>query len=208
MSVLLGAGGDDLFEALKNFNGDGKDKSVVGAIGGIFDSLKGAKGDGTRFGEAFHSFVEVFGGGEFTLGADDGSSAFALGFGLFGHDPFHVVGDGDVLKFDAGNVNAPINGFFVDNTFDFVTDFFAVGEKGIKLDTTDDIAESSLGILGNGIGEVADFEDGIFGLGNLEVDHGVDGNSNIVASNNFLFGNINSIDADVDFDNPLKNGDD
>jgi hypothetical protein len=84
----------------------------------------------------------------------------------------------------------------------------AIGEEGIKLDTTNNIPESCLSILGNRISKITDFENGVFGLINLKINYSIDSYGNIILSDNFLFGNIDSVDTDIDFNNSLDNGND
>jgi len=62
--------------------------------------------------------------------------------------------------------------------------------------------------LRNGIGKIADFENGIFGFVDLEIDNGVNRDGNVIFGDDFLFGNIESVDPDVNFDNSLENGND
>lgn len=88
---------------------------------------------------------------------DDSGAAFPFGFSLFGHGPFHVRRELDVLDFDGGDVNAPVNGFFVHNGLDFVGNFLPFGEQSIKFNATDDIAQCSLGVLSDGIGVILNF---------------------------------------------------
>lgn len=170
--------------------------------------MEGAQRNSPGFDQLFHGFVEVFGGGQFAVGADDGGAAFTFGFGLFGHNPFHVGGNFDILNFDGGNVNTPIGSFLIDDGFDFVGKFLALGQERIELNTADNIAKGGLGVLSNGVGKIFNFENSVFGLDDLKVNNGVDTDRDIVFGNDFLLGDINSVDTNVDFNDALDNGED
>ena len=59
MVVKLVFVASQFFEAFENFNGKTKDNGVVGAIVGIFNSLKSAESDGATSGHIFHGFLKV-----------------------------------------------------------------------------------------------------------------------------------------------------
>ena len=196
------------FEAFEDFHRNAKDDGVVGTVAGVFDGLEGAKGDSAGGRQGFHGFTKIDGGGQFTFSPDDGGAAFTFGLGLFGHDLLHIIGNGDVLKTDTGDINAPVNSFGINDLLDLIADLLAIGQQLVQFDTADHIAESSLSVLGDSIGKITDFEDGIFGFFNLEVNNTVDTNGNIIFGDNALLGNINGVDPDIDFDDPLENRND
>ncbi len=62
--------------------------------------------------------------------------------------------------------------------------------------------------MGNGVGIVLNFKDGVLGFFYLEIDDGVDAHGDIIFGDDFLLGNVNGSDAEVDFDHALDDGDD
>jgi len=62
--------------------------------------------------------------------------------------------------------------------------------------------------LGGGIGIVLDFKNRVFGLGNLEVNYGIDAHWDIIPGDDFLLGDVRGGNSDVDFGNGLEDGDD
>ena len=72
-----------------------------------------------------HHFL---GGLKFALGVNDLRAPLTLGLGLFGHRPFHAVGQGHVLHFHGGNFDAPRLGLAVDNFLQLLIDHITLGE--------------------------------------------------------------------------------
>ncbi len=64
-----------------------------------------------------------------------------------------------------------------------------------------------MGVLGDGIVIVLNFQDDVFGVYNLEVDNGVDADGEVIFGDDFLFGDIGGGDSHIDLDHPLDNGD-
>lgn len=189
--------------------GGEKDDGFLRRISGNFlKSLESANVDTTRgLSEETGSFSNGSGSGLFTFGGDDGSAAFALGFGLLGHGAFHIGGEFNVLEFNRLNINAPFVGLSVDNSADLGGDFIALAEDFIEVEITSDIAQGGLSEGGSGVFIAGSFKDGFGSVDDASIDHGVDIDSDVITRDDFLLGDVHWGGADVNLDHLVNIGD-
>lgn len=184
-----------------------------GFLGGIgadfFESLKGADVNAAwGLGEEVSGFSDGGCGSFFAFSGDDGGTALALGFGLFGHGAFHVGWELNVLEADTFDVDTPFVGLSIDNFADLGGNFVALAEDFVEVEVASDVAEGGLGEGAGGVAVISGFEDGFLSVDDARIDDGVDIDGDVVAGNNFLLRNVHWGGADVDLEHFVDVGDD
>lgn len=185
-----------------------EDDSLLGRVGtDFFESLQGAD---VKTAWGLSKQVSGFGNGSssgfFALGGDDGSAAFALGFGLLGHGTLHVGRKLDVLKADALDVDAPFVGLGINNFADLGGNFVTFAENLVEVKIAGDVAKGGLGESAGGVGVIGGFEDGFGGINDAEIDDGVDIDGDVVARDDLLLRNVHWRGAYIYFDHVVDVG--
>src|ERR1035437_2758242 len=127
------------------------------------------------------------GGGQgFAFGVDDLGALLPFGFGLAGHGAFHGVGQLDVLEFDQGDLDAPVDGGDVEDLADVQVDLVGLGQGLVQGVLADDLAQGGLGDLVDGGVDVLDSDDGFDGVDDAEVGDGGDVDADVVAGDDAL----------------------
>lgn len=179
-----------------------QDDGLLGRISGnLFKSLESTDVDTTRgLSEETGSFSDGSSGGFFAFGGDDGGAAFAFGFGLLGHGAFHIGGEFDVLELDGLDIDAPFVSLSVDDGADLGGDFVALAKDFVEIKIAGDIAQGGLSEGGSGVFITGSLEDGFGGVDDARINHGVNINGNVIASDDFLLRDVHWGGADVDLD--------
>lgn len=187
-----------------------KDDGLLGRISGnLFKSLESTDVDTTRgLSEETGSFSDGSSSGFFAFGGDDGGAAFAFGFGLLSHGAFHIGGEFNVLEFNRLNINAPFVSLSVDDGADLGGDFVALAKDFVEIKIAGDVAQGSLSKSGSGVFIAGSFEDGFGGVDDAGIDHGVNIDGNVIASDDFLLRDVHWGGADVNFNHLVDIGDD
>ncbi len=188
---------------------------VLGGIGAAaFDGV-GDQLDGLAFGLGDQQF-----GLGFTFGAGDlglllavrhADLVFAFGvtgehlgaFVAFGaHFLFHGGADlfrgQDLLQFHTVDLDAPLVGGFVQDVAQFGVDGVARSEGEIQGQFADHVTQRGLGEFLDRLGQVADLIHGLVGVGDLEIEQGVDVDGDVVAGDHVLAGEVVDRLAQVD----------
>ena len=120
------------------------------------------------------------------LGGQDGRTAITLGTHLL----LHGVLDGqrrvDRLELHARDPQAPLAGGLVQHAAQLVVDGVAAGQGLLQVHPADHVAQSGGGQLLHGVDVVGDAVRGGLGVGDLEVDHGVDRDHQVVLGDDRL----------------------
>ncbi len=150
-------------------------------------------------GEKTGSFGNGGSGSFFALGRNNRGAAFTFGFGLFGHSTLHVGWEFDVLEFNIFDIDAPFVGLSVNNFANLGRDFVAFAEDFVEIKITSHITEGGLRKRAGGVSVIGGLKDGFGRVNNTEINNCIDIDGNIVARDDFLFGNVHRCSADIDF---------
>jgi len=109
---------------------------------------------------------------------------------LSSHFLFHrganLFGRQDLLQLHAIDLHAPFIGSVVQNVAQFGIDGITGGEGVVQGELTDHVTQRGLGELFDGLGEVADLVNGFVGVGDLEIEQGVDVDGDVVTGDHVL----------------------
>ena len=145
-------------------------------------------------------------GFDFGAGGDDLGFSDPLRLGGHAEGVLQLVAEDDVFDEHALDLDAPARGDVFDDFADRLCDFFAALDDVLEDASTDDVAESGLRTLDEGLADVADAEGGFVGGGDVVVDDGGEVQGDVVFSHADLLGDLDDLDLDVDLDELLGQG--
>lgn len=173
----------------------------------FFESLEGANADAAwGLSEEMGGFGDGGSGGFFAFGGNDGGATLAFSFGLFGHGSFHISRKLDILELDTFDVDAPFVGLGVNDFADLSGNFVALAKDFVKVEIAGDVAESGLSESASGIAIISSFENGFASINNASVNDCIYINGDVVASDNFLLGDIHRGGANINLEHLIDIG--
>ena len=134
---------------------------------------------------------------------DDFGPALAFGFGLFGNGADHRFVEVDVLDLDVGDLDAPGIRLGVQDLLDVDVQALALGEEFVKLVLAQHCTQGGLCQLAGGHQEVFHLYYGLLRIEDAEVQHGVDLDRDVVASDHVLGRHIQYHGAQINSDHLL-----
>ena len=99
-------------------------------------------------------------GDQLAFGVDDLGALLALGLGLAGHRPLHVLRQIDVLHLDRRDLDAPRIGLVIEDVLQLLVQPIARGQQVVELGLSEHAAQRRLRELRRGVGVVLDLDDG------------------------------------------------
>lgn len=131
------------------------------------------------------------------LGVYDNCALFALGLGLLGYGALHILWQRHIFKLYIVDLEPPRVCLFVDDLFDAVGYFVAVGQELVERRLTHNVAHCCLCILRYCVVKVLYLEDGKLGREDAVVDNRVYIYRHVVARNGLLVGHIYGLKAHI-----------
>ena len=105
---------------------------------------------------------------ELAFGVDDLGPAFALGLGLLGDSPDHVLRKIDMLHLDELDLDAPRVGVLVDDLLELGVELLPLRKEVVKIDLPEEAPERGLGELGGRVEVILDVDDALERLHDLK----------------------------------------
>ena len=130
-------------------------------------------------------------------------AAGAFGLGLLRDGADHALVEVDVLDLDVGHLDPPVIGTLVENRLNIGVELVALGKHVVELVLAEYRSQRRLRELAGRLENVGDPDDGLLGIDDAEVDHGVDLHRNVVARDHVLGRHVEDDDAQVDLDHLL-----
>jgi len=129
---------------------------------------------------------EFVGGLEFAVGMDDLGPSLALGLGLLGDRPDHILRQVHLFHLDELDLDAPGVGVLVDDFLKPGIKFFALRKKLVEINLAERAAERCLGELGRCVQIILDFDDRPDRVDDTEIKDGAHFDRNIIFSDDIL----------------------
>src|SRR3974390_244067 len=137
---------------------------------------------------------------------DDFGAALSFGFGLPGDGADHLLGKVYLLDFHQGHLDAPSRGLVIENGLQAQVEFFTLAQQFVKFHFAQHAAKGGLRELRGGVEKVGHLDDGQARFDDPEIDYRVHLDGDVVARDNVLRGNFQSVDAEGDADHPGERG--
>ena len=196
--LLLGPSVRERFEQLE---GQGEDDRGVLLDGDLRQGSQEPKLEGLGIrGNDIGGLGELARCLELAFGMDDFGPAFALGLGLLGDGPDHVLRKIDMLHLDHLDLDAPRVGALVDDLLELGVELLPLRKEVVKTDLPEDAPERGLGELGSRVEVILDIDYALDRLHNPEIKYRIDLDRDIVPGDDVLRGDVlgNQPEADPD----------
>lgn len=117
-----------------------------------------------------------------------------------------ILTENDIFDEHALHLNSPASGNLLNNLPNGLSNLFAALDNILQNTGTDDVSQSGLSALDEGLTHVSDAEGCLVRADDMVVNDGGQMQGNVVLGHADLLGDFNDLNLDVDLDNTLRQG--